>query len=98
MKQENDASMIEKEIVDFPTTVTILCHLMTLYAMKPCEPLATNINRHIAVLLKSPAADSLGEWKDTFGQLLVQWKYLAKQHAKHTIEEQRNETHQVVSH
>ncbi len=98
MKQTNDTIITEKEIVDFPTIVTILCHLMTLYAIKPCEPLATNINRHIAVLLKSPAADSLGEWKDTFSQLRVQWKYLAKQHAKHTIEEQRNETHQVVSH
>ncbi|MCF6204752.1 MAG: hypothetical protein L3J59_13970 [Methylococcaceae bacterium] len=99
MKQEKNTSMIEKETLDFPTTVTIICHLMTLYAIKPCEPLATNINRHLAVLLESPAADSLGKWKDTFAQLLVQWKHLAKQHAKHaTIKEQTNETHQVVSH
>ncbi len=33
--------------VDILTNITVICHLMTLYALHPCEPLATNINRHI---------------------------------------------------
>jgi hypothetical protein len=46
----------EKEIVDFPTIITVICHLITLYALRPCEPIATNINRHIKVVLESSAS------------------------------------------
>lgn len=38
MKQATDSLMTEKEIVDLPTILTILCHLMTLYATDPSEP------------------------------------------------------------
>lgn len=65
----------EKETVDFPTTITItiISHLMTLYALKPCEPLATRICRHIKVMLNSPATDSLGQWKERYRQILAHW-------------------------
>lgn len=65
--------------------ITVICHLMTLYALRPCEPLATNINRHIKVVLNSSASDSLGEWKGTFEQLHTQWESIAKQHVQHSV-------------
>ncbi len=98
MKQSTTPLGTEKEIVDLPTIVTILCHLMTLYALRPCEPLATNINRHIMVLLKSSAADSLGEWKGTFQQLLIQWENIAKRHVQHQVDVVNDEAQHIVSH
>ncbi len=70
----------KKETVDFTTVITIICHVMALYTIRPCEPLAININRHIKVVLNSTASDSLGEWKGTFEQLLRQWEIIAKRH------------------
>ncbi len=98
MKQTIDSTIPEKETTDLPTIITVLCHLMTLYAIKPSYPLAANINQHILVLLKSPEADSLGEWKGTFRQLLIQWKSLATQHTQHQDKDQSDESHKVVSH
>jgi hypothetical protein len=98
MKQTIDSTIPEKETTNLVTIVTILCHLMTLYAIKPSFPLAANINHHILVLLKSPEADSLGEWKGTFRQLLTQWQSLATQHTQHQGKDQNDESHQVVSH
>lgn len=83
MNEAFQVNLIEKETVDFPTVITVICHLMTLYALQPCEPLASNINRHIKVILNSSASDSLGEWKGAFEQLLSQWESIAKRHVQH---------------
>lgn len=80
MNQIQPLNVQENEIVDFPTIITVICHLMTLYALHPCEPLASNINRHIKVVLNSNAADSLGEWKGTFRQIHSQWELITHQH------------------
>jgi len=85
MNTTSQPNFTEKEIVDFSTVITVICHLMTLYALRPCEPLATNINRHIKVVLNSSASDLLGEWKGTFEQLFTQWESIAKQHVKHSV-------------
>lgn len=85
MNTVSQPNLTEKEIVDFPTVITIICHLMTLYALRPCEPLAANINRHIKVVLNSSASDSLGEWKGTFEQLLSQWESIAKGHVQQVV-------------
>ncbi|MEE9339850.1 MAG: hypothetical protein V3U87_17400 [Methylococcaceae bacterium] len=98
MKQTIDSTLPEKETTDLPTIITVLCHLMTLYAIKPSYPLAANINQHILILLKSPEADSLGEWKGTFRQLLIQWKSLAAQHTQKPNKDQNNELRHFVSH
>jgi len=66
--------------VDILTNITVICHLMTLYALHPCEPLATNINRHIKFILNSSVSESLGEWKGVFKQILSQWEQIADQH------------------
>jgi len=67
---------------------------MTLYALKPCEPLAANINRHIKVILNSSASDSLGEWAGTFRQILSMWELIAEQHLrKSKINPQQTTTH-----
>jgi hypothetical protein len=91
----DNLNQAEKEIVDFPGIITIICHLMTLYALQPCEPLAANINRHIKVVLNSSASDSLGEWKGTFRQIHMQWGMIAEQHR---IASAKNQSQQTVSH
>lgn len=80
MNQIKQLDVTENEVVDFPTLITVTCHLMTLYALKPCEPLASNINRHIKVILNSSAGDLLGEWKGSFRQILIQWELIATRH------------------
>ncbi len=85
MNTVSQPNLTEKEIVDFPTLITVICHLMTLYALRPCEPLASNINRHIKVVLNSSASDSLGEWKSSFEQLLSQWESIAKRHTNSVV-------------
>jgi hypothetical protein len=85
----------ENETVDFPAIITVTCHLMTLYALQPCEPLATNINRHFKVILNSSASDSLGEWKGVFRQIHAQWGLIAEQHQ---IASAKNKSQYAVSH
>lgn len=93
MNQKTEPDVTKNEIIDFPTTITIICHLMTLYAQHPCEPLATNISRHIKAILNSSASDSLGEWKDTFKQLLPQWERIADQHLQSEKNKHHTATH-----
>ena len=89
--------LAENETVDFPAiiTITITCHLMTLYALQPCEPLAANINRHLKVVLNSSATDSLGEWKGVFRQIHAQWGLIAEQHQIAAV---KNKPQHAVSH
>jgi hypothetical protein len=97
MNQTTQVCTDENEIVDFTTFAGILCHLMTLYALRPCEPLAANIHHHFKVLLNSSASDPLGEWVGTFHQLLVTWESIAEQHQRDN--QQINiESQPVISH
>jgi len=97
MNQITQVHIDENEAVDFTTFVGILCHLMTLYALRPCEPLATNIHHHFKVLLNSSASDPLGEWIGTFHQLQITWESLAVQHQRDN-QQANSETQQVISH
>ncbi|MCK5829307.1 MAG: hypothetical protein KAH20_03305 [Methylococcales bacterium] len=65
---------------NLPTLLTIICHLMTCYAIRPSEVLAINIHRHMDVLLTSTTASELKEWKPTFLQLQVQWASITQRH------------------
>lgn len=80
--------MTEQEAVDFPSTVMAICHLMTLYALHPCESLASNINRHIRFILNSAASDTSGEYKVAFRQILSLWELIADQHQAAPINQQ----------
>ncbi len=99
MKQLPEHKSPSEQALDLPTLVTILCHLMTCYALRPCEPLATNINRHMKVLLNSPnALEALGEWCSTFQQLHLQWVAIADRHTlqfqqQAMAEAKKNEAH-----
>jgi len=96
MNQLSPPGLSTKESVDFASLITVTCHLMTLYALKPCEPLATNINRHIKAILNSSASDSLGEWTSTFTQLLPMWELIAEQHIrKSNPKSQQQNTHYI---
>ena len=72
----------ERNAPDLSTLVTVLCHLMTCYAMRPCGPLASNIERHMKVLLNSRAGNDLGDWITTFEQLRTQWHAISERHAR----------------
>lgn len=98
MNQTIQANSTENETTDFPTMITVICHLMTLYAMRPCGQLASNINQHIKVLLDSSATDSLGEWKSTFQQLQNRWEVIAECHAQHRLKTTTDKAHHIVSH
>ncbi len=82
------------ETIDFTTTITVICHLMALYALKPCEPLVTNINRHIKVILNASASESLREWAGDFKQILSMWELITKNHAQAT----QSNSQQITSH
>ncbi len=71
---------IDDSVANLPRLVTIICHLMTCYAMHPCEEIAKNINRHMQVLLSSAAAIELGEWRETFLQLQIQWDAISQRY------------------
>jgi hypothetical protein len=68
MKQLFEHNPSLEQSSDFPAIVTVICHLMTLYAKRPCEQLAVNITRHMNALLSTSIADSLGSWRSTFQQ------------------------------
>jgi len=85
MNQITRVAIEENDVVDFTTFAGILCHLMTLYALRPSEPLAANIQHHLNVLLNSSASDPLGEWVGTFYQLRITWESLAAQHQKDNL-------------
>ncbi len=63
----------EKFAANLPTLISIICNLMTCYAMHPCEEVAKKINRHMSALLESSALMDLGVWRPTFIQLQLQW-------------------------
>ncbi len=67
---------------DFSTLITVICHLMTLYAIHPCENLASNINCHLQLLLRQHGSEALLEWQATFQQLHCQWENIERQYRK----------------
>lgn len=79
MNTLSNQDITEQEPIDFPTMMTGTCHLMTLYALNPCKPLATNINQHIHIILNSSINDPSGEWKSTFKHMLAMWELIADQ-------------------
>ncbi len=83
---------------DLPTLVTVICHLMTLYAMRPCEHIAANIDRHLFALLTAPAAEALGSWRGTFEKLQIQWRTIARRHALLQSQKVQEEATQSVTH
>ncbi|MCK5871710.1 MAG: hypothetical protein KAG26_02695 [Methylococcales bacterium] len=70
----------EDTAANLQTLVTVICHLMTCYAMHPCEEIAANINRHMHFLLAPSMAIELGDWKSTFIQLQTQWDVITQRH------------------
>ena len=77
-------NLVSEKTEDTPanlqTLITIICHLMTCYAMHPCEEIAANINRHMHFLLTPPILNELGDWKSTFIQLQLQWRAITQRH------------------
>ena len=67
---------------DIYTLMTVITHLTTCYAIRPCKPIADNIIRHLQHLLNSPSKELLGEWADNFNTLLKQWQIIAEHHDK----------------
>ena len=67
---------------DLYTLMTVITHLTTCYAFRPCKPIADNIIRHLQHLLNSPSKALLGEWADNFNTLLKQWQIIAEHHDK----------------
>ncbi|MCK4493700.1 MAG: hypothetical protein KAU26_06565 [Methylococcales bacterium] len=58
---------------NLPTLISMICNLMTCYALYPCEDVAKKINYHMNALLQSSALMDLGVWRPTFIQLQIQW-------------------------
>lgn len=83
---------------NLPTQIAIICHLMTCYTIKPRGILAINISRHMEVLLNSPAATELGEWKSTFLQLQIQWNNITQRHRQQQQQQLKNDTESAVPH
>ncbi len=75
-------SVAETEVIDLLKLVTTICQLMTLYTLRPCEQLATNINRYLKLTLNSSQNKSSSEWQNLFQDLLSQWESISKQHAQ----------------
>ncbi|MGR9116709.1 MAG: hypothetical protein ACU85E_13160 [Gammaproteobacteria bacterium] len=67
---------------DLYTLMTVIAHLMTCYAFRPCKPIADNINLHLQHLLNSPSKELLGEWAENFSTLLKQWQVIAEHHER----------------
>lgn len=63
MKSINQTNNTEPEAVEFLKLITLICHLLTQYALYPCQPLAANISRHFNFLLNASTVDSLEEWQ-----------------------------------
>ncbi|MCK5872192.1 MAG: hypothetical protein KAG26_05155 [Methylococcales bacterium] len=63
----------KKITANLPILISIICNLMTCYAMHPCEEVAKKINHHMNALLTSSALMDLGIWRPTFIQLQIQW-------------------------
>ena len=76
------STVLEGEAPDRSTLITVICHLMTCYAMQPCGFLAANIERHLSALLNLRAGDELGDWTMTFERLQVQWRAISDRHAR----------------
>ncbi len=92
------ANNTEPEVIDFLQLITLICHLMTQYALHPCAAMATNINRHFQFLLNSSAAESLGEWQGTFQQLFIQWQDISARHMQHHLKTAKIEAQQATTH
>jgi len=85
MNQREQQSIQASEISNYSALLGFTCHLMTLYAMRPCVHLAENINRHMNLLLDAEFTFLQGEWKGTFQQLSTQWQLIAEQHKKQQL-------------
>lgn len=68
---------------DLPTLISIVCDLMTSYAINPCARLAKNINQHLEFVLNFSSTSDLAEWKSTLTHLQGQWEVIALQHDRH---------------
>jgi hypothetical protein len=91
-EKQSEYTLSERGAPDPSTLVTIICHLMTCYAMRPSGLLASSIERHMDLLLNSRAGDELGDWITTFEQLHTQWHAISERHARIA---NRNETAQA---
>lgn len=98
MKNVSEQDLSLNQHADLPTMMTIICHLMTLYAMRPCTHLATSINRHMNALLNSSESDSLGEWFSTFQQLHIQWNAIANRHNQQQLQKEMFESKKTMPH
>ncbi len=87
MIQIAQQSTQESEIANYSALVGFTCHLMTLYAMRPCVHLAENINGHMNLLLDAQFHSLQGEWRETFQQLTKQWQLITEQHKKQQLKE-----------
>lgn len=82
IQQHADDTDLNKEAHNLPVMVTVLCNMMTCYAMRPCIHKACEIERHINALLNSPLSDELGDWTALFEKLQCQWTALSECHAR----------------
>ncbi|MCK5728526.1 MAG: hypothetical protein KAH08_04830 [Methylococcales bacterium] len=73
----------KKLAANLPTLISIICNLMTCYAMHPCEEVAKKINRHMNALLESSSMMELGEWRPIFIQLQIQWDTIMQRYQHH---------------
>lgn len=81
-EKQSECMLSERGVHDPSTLVTIICHLMTCFAMRPSGLLASSIERHIDLLLNSRADNDLGDWITTFEQLHTQWHAISARHAR----------------
>ncbi len=98
MSQTQSATVAKEDLVDLPKLLPIICQLMTLYAMRLCEPIATNINRYLKLALNSSEVNSVGEWQNTLQQLLSQWEVISKRHNEEMLTAVNMEMKEVIAH
>ncbi|WP_428354925.1 hypothetical protein [Methyloprofundus sp.] len=97
MPQTLPATGTEEDQIDLPRLL-LICQLMTLYAISPCEPIATSINRYLILSLNSSEANSLGKWQNTLQQLLNQWETISNQHTVELLTAENLEINKVIAH
>lgn len=68
---------------DLPTLISVICDLMTSYAVTPCAMLAKNVNQYLVFLLNYSSASELAEWEVALTHLQGQWETIALQHDRH---------------
>lgn len=84
-----------KANTDIYTLMTVITHLTTCYAFRPCKPIADNIIRHLQHLQNSPSKELLGEWTENFNTLLKQWQIISEHHDNMAnLQDNRNKARQ----